>query len=143
MIINNQNKELEAGSRMMNILISITMIRLAFAIAASANFPILFFSMFWEKLSTRGALAGGWVGLITAVTMVILGPIVWVDILGNEQAIFPYKYPALFSMSAGILCLIVVSLLDKSKNAEEERGAFSDQFVRSMTGVGAEQASEH
>lgn len=119
------------------------MVGLAFAIAASANFPILFFSMFWEKLSTRGALAGGWVGLICAVVMVILGPIVWVDILGNQEAIFPYKYPALFSMSAGITCLIVVSLLDNSDNAKKESDAFSDQFVRSMTGVGAEQAAEH
>jgi len=117
------------------------MVGLAFAIAASANFPILFFSMFWEKLTTRGALIGGWVGLLAAVSMVILGPIVWVDILGNARAIFPYKYPALFSMTAGIVCLIVFSLLDKSKQAQDERDAFSDQFVRSMTGVGAETAA--
>ena len=119
------------------------MVGLAFAIAASANFPILFFSMFWEKLSTRGAVIGGWVGLLSAIGMVILGPIVWVDILGNEHAIFPYKYPALFSMSAGIFCLVIFSLLDKSQSAEEERDAFSDQFVRSMTGIGAEQSAGH
>jgi cation/acetate symporter len=113
------------------------MVGLAFAIAASANFPVLFFSMFWEKTSTRGVIVGGWIGLITAVTLVILGPIVWVDIFGNEEAIFPYKYPALFSMSAGMICIYVVSLLDKSQNAISERAAFSDQFVRSMTGVGA------
>ena len=119
------------------------MVGLAFAIAASANFPILFFSMFWQKLSTRGALVGGWVGLLSAVTMVILGPIVWVDILGNENPVFPYKYPALFSMTAGSICLVVFSLLDKSENAENEREAFSDQYVRSMTGIGAEQAADH
>ncbi|MBT7950151.1 MAG: cation acetate symporter [Gammaproteobacteria bacterium] len=119
------------------------MVGLAFAIAASANFPILFFSMFWEKLTTRGALVGGWVGLISAVTMVILGPIVWVDVLGNAEAIFPYKYPALFSMSAGIVCLVVFSLIDKSDSALAERDAFSDQFVRSMTGIGAEKSAEH
>lgn len=119
------------------------MVGLAFAIAASANFPVLFFSMFWSKLTTRGALVGGWVGLISAVSMVILGPIVWVDILGNAEAIFPYKYPALFSMTAGIICLVMFSLLDNSESAAEERDAFNDQFVRSMTGVGAEQAAEH
>ena len=119
------------------------MVGLAFAIAASANFPILFFSMFWEKLTTRGALVGGWVGLISAVTMVILGPIVWVDVLGNAEAIFPYKYPALFSMSAGIICLVIVSLLDKSNSAQGERDAFSDQYVRSMTGIGAEKSASH
>ncbi len=119
------------------------MVGLAFAIAASANFPVLFFSMFWDKLSTRGAVIGGWVGLVSAVTMVILGPIVWVDILGNAEAIFPWKYPALFSMSAGIVCLVIFSILDKSEIALEEQEAFSDQFVRSMTGIGAEQAAEH
>ena len=119
------------------------MVGLAFAIAASANFPVLFFSMFWDKLSTRGAVVGGWVGLVSAVTMVILGPIVWVDILGNAEAIFPWKYPALFSMSAGIICLVIFSILDKSESALEEQDAFSDQFVRSMTGIGAEQAADH
>ena len=119
------------------------MVGLAFAIAASANFPILFFSMYWQKLSTRGALVGGWVGLLSAVAMVILGPIVWVDILGFENAVFPYKYPALFSITAGSVCLVIFSLLDKSENAANERDAFSDQYVRSMTGVGAEQAAEH
>ncbi|NNE38528.1 MAG: cation acetate symporter [Gammaproteobacteria bacterium] len=117
------------------------MVGLAFAIAASANFPVLFFSMFWEKTTTKGAMIGGWIGLISAVSLVILGPIVWVDTLGNADAIFPYKYPALFSMSAGMFFVYIFSVLDKSKQAEEEREAFSDQFVRSMTGVGIESSS--
>lgn len=116
------------------------MVGLAFAIAASANFPVLFFSMYWRKLTTRGALIGGWTGLGSAVLLVILSPIVWVDILGYEQAIFPYEYPALFSMTAGMVCVVMFSLLDNSTAAAEERDAFSDQFVRSMTGVGAEGA---
>ncbi|MEX2525517.1 MAG: cation acetate symporter [Gammaproteobacteria bacterium] len=116
------------------------MVGLAFAIAASANFPVLFFSMYWRKLTTRGALIGGWTGLGSAVLLLILSPIVWVDILGYEQAIFPYEYPALFSMTAGMVCVVVFSLLDNSTAAAEERDAFSDQFVRSMTGVGAEGA---
>ncbi len=113
------------------------MVGLAFAIAASTNFPVLFFSMYWEKTTTRGALAGGWAGLITAVTLVILGPIVWVDILGNSTPIFPYEYPALFSMSVAFVCIYIFSLLDNSQNAYREREAYSDQFIRSMTGVGA------
>jgi cation/acetate symporter len=113
------------------------MVGLAFAIAASANFPVLFFSMYWEKTSTRGAMVGGWVGLGSAVALVILGPTVWVDIFGYERAIFPYRYPALFSMSAGIICVYLFSLLDNSERAKAERASFSDQFVRSMTGVGA------
>lgn len=119
------------------------MVGLAFAIAASANFPVLFYSMYWEKLTTRGAMTGGWAGLITAVTLVILGPTVWVDVLGFETAIFPYKYPALFSMTVSFITIYAVSIMDNSAAAAEERDAFSDQFVRSMTGVGAEKASEH
>ncbi len=86
-------------------------------------------------------MIGGWIGLISAVTLVILGPIVWVDILGNAEPIFPYVYPAVFSMSAGMIFVYVFSVLDKSQRAEEERKAFSDQFVRSMTGVGIETGS--
>ena len=112
------------------------MVGLAFAIAASANFPILFFTMFWEKTSTRGVMLGGWIGLISAVTLVILGPTVWVEILGNAEPIFPYNYPALFSMTAAIFGIYIFSLMDNSQNAKDERAAFSDQFVRSMTGVG-------
>ena len=111
------------------------MVGLAFAIAASANFPVLFFSMFWKKTSTRGAMIGGWAGLVSAVALVILGPIVWVDILGNSEAIFPYKYPALFSMSIAIIGIYIFSLTDNSQNARNECEAFDDQFICSMTGI--------
>ena len=119
------------------------MVGLAFAIAASSNFPVLIFSMFWEKTSTRGAMVGGWIGLITAITLVILGPIVWVNIFGNAKPIFPYEYPALFSMTAGMLGVYVFSLLDNSENARKERASFSDQFIRSMTGIGTEMAKRY
>ena len=116
---------------------------LAFAIAASANFPILFLSMYWSKLTTRGAVIGGSLGLATAVALVILGPIVWVQILGNEEAIFPYKYPALFSVTVSFVSIWFFSITDSSHDAEAEREAFEAQFVRSQTGIGAEGASEH
>lgn len=116
---------------------------LAFAIAASANFPILFLSMFWKKLTTRGAVIGGSLGLFTAVMLVILGPIVWVDILGNAEAIFPYKYPALFSVSAAFIGIWFFSITDSSDSAAEEIEAFDAQYVRSQTGIGAEGASNH
>ena len=119
------------------------MVGLAFAIAASVNFPILFFSMYWSRLTTKGAFAGGAAGLLTAVLCVILGPIVWVDILGNTKAIFPYKYPALFSMSIAFITIIIISYLDKSTRAKKEIEAFDGQFVRAQTGVGAEGAVQH
>ncbi len=59
--------------------------------------------MYWSKLTTRGAMLGGWLGLITAVVLMILGPTIWVQILGHEKAIFPYEYPALFSISVAFL----------------------------------------
>lgn len=119
------------------------MVGLAFAIAASANFPILFLSMFWSKLTTRGALYGGSLGLLTAAVLVILGPTVWVDVLGNAEAIFPYKYPALFSVSAAFIGIWFFSITDKSENAQKEIEAFEAQYVRAQTGIGAEGASEH
>ncbi|SUC45045.1 Acetate transporter ActP [Providencia stuartii] len=61
------------------------MVGLAFSIAASCNFPIILLSMYWKKLTTRGALAGGWLGLITAVVLMILGPTIWVSILHHEE----------------------------------------------------------
>lgn len=119
------------------------LVGLAFAIAASANFPILFLSMYWSKLTTRGAVIGGSVGLFTAVILVILGPIVWVDILGNAKAIFPYAYPALFSVFAAFITIWFFSITDKSHNAAAEKEAFEAQYIRSQTGIGAEGASDH
>lgn len=119
------------------------MVGLAFAIAASANFPILFLSIYWKRLSTRGALMGGSLGLATAIVLVILGPIVWVDILGNAQAVFPYKYPALFSVSIAFAGIYLFSVTDKSQRAKEEEMAFEHQFIRSETGIGSEGASSH
>lgn len=119
------------------------MVGLAFAIAASANFPVLFLSMYWKQLTTRGAMAGGWLGLITAVSLVILGPIVWVQILGNESAVFPYKYPALFSVIVAFVGIWYFSVTDKSEAGAQEREKFDHQFIRSHTGVGAAEASDH
>ncbi len=116
---------------------------LAFAIAASANFPVLFLSMFWSKLTTRGAVIGGSLGLATAVMLVILGPIVWVQIFGNETAIFPYKYPALFSVTVAFIGIWFFSITDNSEDAKRERELFEAQDIRSQTGIGAEGASEH
>ena len=119
------------------------MVGLAFAIAASANFPVLIFTMFWKKTTTRGAMVGGWVGLITSITLVILSPVVWVSVFGFEKAIFPYEYPALFSMTAGMLGVYLFSLTDNSENARHERASYSDQFIRSMTGIGTEMVKRY
>lgn len=116
---------------------------LAFAIAASANFPILVLSMYWRKLTTRGAVIGGTMGLSSAVILLILSPVVWVSILGNKTAIFPYEYPALFSVTIAFITTWFFSITDNSQGAKDEQEAFEAQFIRSQTGIGAEGASSH
>jgi cation/acetate symporter len=121
------------------------MVGLAFAIAASANFPIIILSMFWSKLTTRGALIGGFMGLISATVMVILGPTVWESVLAHPKgsAPFPYDNPAIFSVTLAFIGSWLFSVLDKSENARAEERAFEAQYIRSQTGLGAEGASSH
>jgi len=119
------------------------MVGLAFCVAASANFPILVLSMYWRRLTTRGAVMGGATGLLTAVILVVIGPTVWVDALGFEKAIFPLKYPAIFSVTAAFVGIWFFSITDKSANAKTEQAAFDAQFLRSQTGIGAAEATEH
>ena len=119
------------------------MVALAFGIAASANFPVLILSMYWKGLTTRGAIAGGYAGLVAAVLLVLFSKSVWVTVLGNAQALFPYDQPALFSMPLAFLVTFIVSKLDNSAEAQAERAAFEDQYVRAQTGFGAAEASSH
>ena len=119
------------------------MVALAFGIAASANFPVLFLSMFWRGLTTRGALAGGYIGLVSAMAFVVLSKLVWVDVFHFSEPLFPYTQPALFSMPLAFLAAYVFSRLDHSARAKAEREAFEDQYVRGQTGVGASGAAAH
>ena len=119
------------------------MVGLAFAIAASANFPILVLSMYWRKLTTRGALIGGAAGLLTAIVMVVLSSVVWVDVFGNAEPIFPYKYPAIFSMPVAFIGICLFSVLDRSPAAAEARAKFDAQYIRAQTGIGIDKAVQH
>lgn len=116
---------------------------LVLAIAASVNFPVLFLSMFWKGLTTRGAVGGSLAGLISAIVLLILSPAVWVNVLHHPQALFPYANPALFSMSLAFFTAWALSISDRSPRAELERGRYLAQFIRSMTGIGAGGASHH
>ena len=121
------------------------MVSLAFAIAASANFPVLFMSVLWKNCTTRGAVIGGFLGLISSVGLTIVSPSVWEATLGHPagSAWFPYSSPALFSMTIGFVGIWLFSILDNSKNAAAERAAFPAQQVRSETGLGASRSSGH
>lgn len=121
------------------------MVSLAFAIAASANFPVLFMSVLWKGCTTRGAVIGGFLGLISSVALTVVSPSVWEATLGNPpgSALFPYASPCLFSMTLGFLGIWVFSLLDGSKRAAVDKRGFLAQQVRSETGIGAAGASGH
>ena len=119
------------------------MVGLAFGVAAAANFPVLILSMYWKGLTTRGALWGGYGGLVSAVLFVVLSKSVWVDVLGNATPLFPYTQPALFAMPVAFLLAYIFSKTDSSVRAKDEIAAFEDQYVRAQTGFGAATASNH
>ncbi|MCP4299276.1 MAG: sodium/solute symporter [Gammaproteobacteria bacterium] len=108
---------------------------IALAVAASVNFPAIFLALYWKNLTTTGAVAGGLTGLVVVVVLIVLGPTVWVAVLGNKIPIFPYAYPTLFSVGAAFAVTIVVSLADRSQRAESERARYPAQLVRSEIGT--------
>ncbi|AXS81211.1 cation acetate symporter [Dechloromonas sp. HYN0024] len=119
------------------------MVGLAFGVAAAANFPVLILSMYWKGLTTRGALFGGYGGLVSAVLFVLFSKSVWVDVLHNAAPLFPYTQPALFAMPIAFLFAYIFSKTDSSVRAGQEIEAFDDQYVRAQTGYGAASASNH
>ena len=121
------------------------MVGLAFAIAASCNFPVLLMSIMWKGMTTRGAVIGGFLGLITAVAGVVLSPGVWEAVLGHPKgsAPMPYDNPALFSISLAFLGIWLFSKLDSSDRAQVDRAGFDAQYVRSQTGIGAIGSASH
>jgi cation/acetate symporter len=121
------------------------MVSLAFAIAASANFPVLFMSVLWKNCTTKGAVIGGFLGLIASVGLTVVSPSIWEAVLGNPKgsALFPYTSPCLFSMTIGFVGIWLFSILDNSEQAKKERALYEMQEIRSETGVGAATASAH
>jgi cation/acetate symporter len=121
------------------------MVSLAFAIAASANFPVLLMSVLWKDCTTKGAVIGGFLGLISSVVLTIVSPSVWEATLGYPKgsALFPYASPALFSMAIGFVGIWLFSILDRGARAAQDRAGFLAQQVRSETGIGASGASGH
>ena len=121
------------------------MVSLAFAIAASANFPVLILSLLWKDCTTRGAVIGGFWGLLSSVLLTLVSPSVWEATLGNPagSAWFPYTSPALFSMAIAFTGIWLFSITDRSAQAAKERTAFKAQQVRAETGLGASKASGH
>jgi cation/acetate symporter len=119
------------------------MVSLAFALAASGNFPVLLLSILWKGCTTRGVVAGGTLGVTLALVLTILSPAIWVAVLGYAEPVFPYSSPTIFSMPLAFLTIWLVSTCDRGSRAVVDRRAYLEQRVRSETGIGAAKPSGH
>ena len=111
---------------------------LTFSIAACTNFPILVLSIFWRGLTTRGAVLGGYTGILGSIGLLIIGPTIWTKILEMGPAIFPYDFPTFVVLPAVLIVAYVASVTDSSESAKKERAAYDAQMIRAETGLGAE-----
>jgi cation/acetate symporter len=123
------------------------LVALAFAVAASANVPVILLTIFWKRFNTTGAVMGILVGLISCVVLIILSPNVMTG--PNPEPpltpiipidpIFPFVYPALFSVPLGIVgCYLGTLLGGGGAEREREQGLQTDYdeiYVRSLTGI--------
>ena len=110
------------------------LVSLACSVAASSNFPILLLSLYWRGLTSRGALVGGLVGLVSSLGLILTSKLIWVDLLNNHAALYPYDHPALFAMLLAFLTAWLFSITDRSDKAKRERLAFDEQYIRSQIG---------
>ena len=104
------------------------MVGLAFAVAASSNFPALILTTFWRRCTTAGVVSSMVVGTVSSLMLIYFSPAVQVDILGHEQALFPLKTPGLFSIPLSFMTAIIVSLCTKDQIARD-RFALVNQKV--------------
>jgi cation/acetate symporter len=111
------------------------MVGLAFAVAASANFPALLLSIVWRRFTTAGAVAAIVSGSVVSVVLIVLSPTILVDLLHRSAAVFPLRNPAIVSMPIGFVCGIVASLAAREPEAEAR---FDEEKLRTYLGIGAE-----
>ncbi len=107
------------------------MVGLAFSIAASANFPALLLSMTWRRFTTRAAVASMITGTVSTLTLILLSPTVWKDLLHHDEPILSLKNPGIITVPLSFLVAIVVSLLGREPDAET---GFDDAQHRMHTG---------
>jgi cation/acetate symporter len=111
------------------------LVALAFAVAASANLPVIVLSLFWRRFNTKGAVAGLATGLLASLVLILLSP----SIL-KAEALFPLENPGIISIPLGFLGAALGTLLGREPHAEEK---FTELNVRANTGLGAEKAGSH
>lgn len=108
------------------------MVSLAFAVTCSSTFPVLLLSLYWRGLTTAGAVAGGTVGLVSAVVLTIIGPTVWVKVLGNNSAIFSIDPLTILTMPLAFAVCWLVSVMDRSPRTAQDCGNFENQLRQSL-----------
>lgn len=108
---------------------------LALVISGSVNAPVLLCALYWRGLTSRGIVAGSLVGLVSSITLIILGQDVWVGVLGKDEPVFPYIYPTVVTIPAALITIWFFSVTDKSTKAEQERRMFGEQVIRSEIGL--------
>lgn len=126
------------------------LVALAFAVAASANLPVIVLSIFWRRFNTSGAVAGLAVGLLSSLALILIGPsIMGIDppnVVGaarhliQRAPIFPLENPGIVSIPLGFLGAIIATLITHEPSSEHK---YNELLVRSNTGLGAEKASAH
>jgi len=114
------------------------MVGLAFAIAASANFPALLLSMLWRRFTTNGAVASMLVGTISALVLIYLSPAIQIDVLKHDSAFFALKNPGLITIPLSFIVGIVVSLIAPERLAQQK---FADVEQQIHLGVTVEPTS--
>ncbi len=120
------------------------LVSLAFAVAASANLPVIIFTIYWKRFNTTGAISGMIVGLVSAIVLVALSPNVWNPVAGKAifvgEALFPYTTPGIISIPLGFLAAYLGTVLSSKK---EDEAKFDEILVKSNTGHGISDASSH
>jgi cation/acetate symporter len=112
------------------------LVSLAFAVAASANLPIILLTIFWKRFNTAGAVTGMLVGLISSLVLVMISPSVWSPVEGaailTGEAIFPLANPGIVSIPLGFLGAIIGTMLSKPSDVDK----FNEILVKANTGSG-------
>lgn len=111
------------------------LVGLAFAVAASANLPVIIFSLFWKRFNTAGAVAGLGTGLLASIILIAISP----SVMG-ANALFPLDNPGIVSIPLGFLGALIGTFCSREVTSEEK---FIELTVRAQTGLGAEKATPH
>lgn len=119
------------------------LVGLVAAVAASADFPVLVSSIFWRGMTTRGAVVGGGLGLVSAVFLTLFSRSVWVDVLHQAHALVPLDNPAVISVPLAFAGIWIFSMLDRGAGAQREREAFAMQEFYGQTGLLPMKAVDH